>query len=88
MRYKAKEQDYNRRLVLKNLFSDPYERNKFENYFGPKAAEKMEKQEEESEQIKSNRKENVKLTDVNPDVAMKIQSGLEQMFADLENKYN
>ena len=88
MRYKAMEQDYNRRLVLKNLFSDPYERNKFENYFGPKAAEKLEKQEKESEQLKSGRKENVKPTEVNPDVAIKIQSGLEQMFADLENKYN
>ena len=36
--------------------------------------------------MKSNRKE--KPTEVNPDVAMKIQSGLESMFADLENKYN
>ena len=88
MRYKAMEQEYNRRLVLKNLNSDPYERNKFENYFGPKAAEKLEKQEQQNEQLKFGRKENVKPTEVNPDVAMKIQSGLEQMFADLENKYN
>lgn len=38
MRNRAKESDYNRRLVLKSLKSDPYESSKFENYFGEKRA--------------------------------------------------
>ena len=50
IRNKVKENMYNRRLVLKNLMSDPYEKNKFENYFGPKAAKKLEEMDENNEQ--------------------------------------
>jgi hypothetical protein len=64
IRYKFKEADYNRRLVMKSLQSDPYERSKFENYFGPKAAKRME------EAVRPETKQ--KKREVDPNVAIKI----------------
>ena len=41
IRNKVKENDYSRRLVKKEVYSDPYEKSKFENYFGePKKVKK------------------------------------------------
>lgn len=34
---------------MKNLYSDPYECDKFENYFGPKEAKKLYKEIEDEE---------------------------------------
>ena len=31
---KVRENDYSRRLIKKEIWSDPYEKSKFENYFG------------------------------------------------------
>ena len=49
---------------MKSLQSDPYERSKFENYFGPKAAKRME------EAVRPETKQ--KKSEVDPNVAIKI----------------
>ena len=80
-RHKFKEADYNRKLVMKSLQSDPYEKSKFENYFGPKVTKRIE------EEVRPESKKEKK-REVDSNVALRIQNGLEKMLADIENRYS
>ena len=78
VKYKSKESHYDRRLVLKNIQSDPYERNKFDNYFGKGAAKRLDQPiVEKKKQPKQ----------VDPLISEAIQNGLEKMIADLEDRF-